>query len=54
MSTQPHIMARADYIMPSMLPLDYTHRVSWFEHGHLYWRWCRSLSEALDWVRRVS
>ncbi len=53
MNHSPHIMPREDYILPSMLPLGYTHRASYHdEHDNLVWRWFPSLEAAEAWLQR--
>ena len=51
MNTDPHILAREDFIMPSMVALDYTHRGSFVDGaGNVNWRWFKSIEEAHEWL----
>ena len=48
------IMSRAGFILPSALPLDYTHRVAWTDAaGNLHWQWCSSEAEALRLAKTI-
>lgn len=39
--------------MPSMLPLDYTHRASYHEDGRMSWHWFSSRAAAVEWLNRI-
>ena len=48
------VMPREQFLLPSMLPYDYTHRVS-FRHtdGSMTWRWFTSEVAARAWVAEL-
>lgn len=52
MKTLHAIMKREDFILPSMLPLDYTHRASYHEYdGSMTWRWFGDEAKARQWLK---
>lgn len=54
MTTNSHIMTREDYILPSILPVDYNYRVSYHSSdGTMTWRWFKTKKAAEQWLEEV-
>lgn len=53
MKALPAIMPREDYIMPTMLPSDYTHRASFHENDMMTWQWFSSREKAVEWLNFI-